>query len=410
MPKYLIHFLDEWTDFRYSEFIALLHLFRIDPLTVFPYRLNQKEITTDSNETNEYLSSDRSNEEIIFSKYIQSLRESKEIEHFMIVFLPNDAIVKQICERAILIKAIYKYWSQSPSLYDTVDNVKHLNPSFVTPYLTNPEQSWSIQVATFGCTMTMEQKQTIRNQFRFLSFQGPVQIKTPDLECWIILDYSRYVLTTPPNSHNLDFNEQNELIQNITKPCYFCHKIANGGMKLELQKYSLKKRLYLGPTSLDDSLAFILTNLGQGMKGMIAYEPFVGTGSIPVALSHHGIFCIGSDIDPRVLRGDMYAGKDASSSSSKKSSKSKQETATKKRDVMSNFDIYELPRPELVRMDHHLLDRHFHLEHAAEGFFDIIVTDPPYGIRAGAKKSGINSFEKIDNHLLIFYSFRSQGM
>jgi len=24
----------------------------------------------------------------------------------------------------------------------------------------------------------------------------------------------------------------------------------------------------------------------------------------------------------------------------------------------------------------------------AEGFFDVIVTDPPYGIRAGAKKSG----------------------
>ena len=26
--------------------------------------------------------------------------------------------------------------------------------------------------------------------------------------------------------------------------------------------------------------------------------------------------------------------------------------------------------------------------YTSEGFFDVIVTDPPYGIRAGAKKSG----------------------
>lgn len=100
-----------------------------------------------------------------------------------------------------------------------------------------------------------------------------------------------------------------------------------------------------------------------------------------------------------------------------------------KRDIFENFKSYDLEKPELIRMDNHLLDRHIQLqtsssratsssdrgrdkdrgrdgsradsnelssnssgirreEDALDGMFDVIVTDPPYGIRAGAKKSG----------------------
>ena len=81
-----------------------------------------------------------------------------------------------------------------------------------------------------------------------------------------------------------------------------------------------------------------------------------------------------------------------------------------KRDIFENFKKYSLEMPELIRMDNHLLDRHIHLRHNntpgntgsssssavnidrnldfMSGMFDVIVTDPPYGIRAGAKKSG----------------------
>jgi tRNA (guanine10-N2)-methyltransferase len=149
-------------------------------------------------------------------------------------------------------------------------------------------------------------------------------------------------------------------------------------MKDVLKKYSLKTRLYLGPTSVDDSLTFIFSNIAQLKSGMMCFEPFIGTGSIAIALTHLGGICFGCDIDPRVLRGDMYAGKD------------RPETR-EHRDVFTNFRQYKLPLPEIVRMDHHLLDRHFLLQTPAiqqEGLFHVIVTDPPYGIRAGARKSG----------------------
>jgi tRNA (guanine10-N2)-methyltransferase len=178
-------------------------------------------------------------------------------------------------------------------------------------------------------------------------------------------------------------------------------------MKEACRKYDLKKRFYLGPTTLDDSLALILANLSRVSTDMLVYDPFVGTASILIALTHFGAMCFGSDIDTRVLRGEMYAG------SCPKGQKTGQETRTR-RDIFENFKRYNLPVPELIRMDNHVFDRHITLQShgtytisettncctmmssgaagsandSSQGLFDAIVTDPPYGIRAGAKKSG----------------------
>ena len=73
-----------------------------------------------------------------------------------------------------------------------------------------------------------------------------------------------------------------------------------------------------------------------------------------------------------------------------------------KRDIFENFKSYGLSPPELIRLDNHLCDKHYYVEsnrHNSDpssstisqfstGYFDLIITDPPYGIRAGAKKCG----------------------
>lgn len=90
-------------------------------------------------------------------------------------------------------------------------------------------------------------------------------------------------------------------------------------------------------------------------------DPFVGTGSILVACANFGAFCFGTDIDVRVLRG--------------------KEGMT----LFSNFEQYGLDRPEIVRCDASMFLRHFKSERS---MYDAIVCDPPYGIRAGARKAG----------------------
>jgi len=53
--------------------------------------------------------------------------------------------------------------------------------------------------------------------------------------------------------------------------------------------------------------------------------------------------------------------------------------------VFSNFNQYNLVRPELVRSDNALFHRHYRTD---KPIYDAIICDPPYGIRAGARKSG----------------------
>jgi tRNA (guanine10-N2)-methyltransferase len=94
----------------------------------------------------------------------------------------------------------------------------------------------------------------------------------------------------------------------------------------------------------------------------------VGTGSILLTCALKGGFCYGSDIDIRVIRG-----------------------RNDDENILANFRQYNLPRPEIVRSDNSLHDRHFRRKIPLK--FDAIVCDPPYGIRAGARQSGTKQNE-----------------
>jgi tRNA G10 N-methylase Trm11 len=249
-----------------------------------------------------------------------------------------------------------------------------------------------------------------------------VELSQPDVELWIVLDYSK--------------SKESAIVDLPVLPCYFGRLIGRGGLKEELRKYDLKKRLYLGPTSLDPALALIMSNLADVRPGMVAFDPFVGTASILVALSHFGAMCFGADIDTRVLRGEMYAGA------------ADKTVDLRKRDIFENFKEYGLAVPELIRMDNHVFDRHIsmcvdsvipisegegkntgkskdkskgvgHCENEGDsmqtdtlssepevvvegGMFDVIVTDPPYGIRAGAKKSGTSRVDKCTSRVAVY--------
>ncbi len=62
-------------------------------------------------------------------------------------------------------------------------------------------------------------------------------------------------------------------------------------------------------------------------SGSFVFDPFVGTGSVAVAVAELGGVIIGADIDMRVLRGKQG------------------------RTVATMFADYKLPVPDLFRMD-----------------------------------------------------------
>jgi tRNA (guanine10-N2)-methyltransferase len=287
-----------------------------------------------------------------------------------------------------------------------MENLQSLPVSFLNP-LSSSRKTWSLQIESFGKTFKLENKNAIRTLFQFLHFEGNVSLQSPEIDLHIIFDFTAVHSNQSLSSIQINDPEYFGRIESQRDAkLYFGRRVFDSReMKKTLAKFNLQKRLYIGPTSLDHVLSMILANLAQVRPGMLAYEPFMGTGSIPIALEHFGCFCIGSDIDPRVLRGEMYAGYSGTSRQeiNEKIVLTEQERQEKKLsgpktyrtdynpkkvrgDVRSNFDQYQLPQPELIRMDQHLLHRHFHS--TSTNFFDVIVTDPPYGIRAGARKSG----------------------
>ena len=373
----LVHFFDEWSDFRVQEYNSLLELFGVPS-----------------------------------SFYLR--REPGDSGAFVCTRLPSEEVATEICRRAVLVKGIYELWGHGTSFDSMVVAVRqrHALGSSELPRLAPAGKSWCIGVSAYCRTLAQGHKDALRLSFQFIDFSGPVVLENPELFVGVLLDFSgradseegllqkgseleqegvekvlsRLPPEPPVNSHPWPHPQV---------PCYCGRLLAKGGMRDELRKYDLKKRLYLGPTTLDHSLALIMANISGVKRGSMALDPFVGTASILIALSHFGAHCTGMDIDVRVLKGAMYAGStrhqideghDVEGAGGAGGERSVGPVPGPKRDIFETFRSYNLESPELLRMDIHLLDRH--VTQTLASVFDVIVTDPPYGIRAGGRKSG----------------------
>eukprot|EP01122_Echinamoeba_exundans_P004063 TRINITY_DN1409_c0_g1_i3.p1 TRINITY_DN1409_c0_g1~~TRINITY_DN1409_c0_g1_i3.p1 ORF type:complete len:332 (-),score=51.74 TRINITY_DN1409_c0_g1_i3:40-1035(-) len=134
-----------------------------------------------------------------------------------------------------------------------------------------------------------------------------------------------------------------------------------------VETYSLKKRAYLGTTSMESEISFFTANQALARPGSLVIDPFVGTGSLVLTAAHFGARVIGADIDMCVLTGVTKAGK------------------PKGKNLYNNFEQYGLTDRlvSLIRWDHSTRNCF-----RQKPMFDAIVCDPPYGVRAGAKKVG----------------------
>ena len=135
------------------------------------------------------------------------------------------------------------------------------------------------------------------------------------------------------------------------------------------------RALRAGPTTMDHEMSLIMCNMGHARPGALVFDPFVGTGSILLAAALRGALTMGTDIDVKVLREgkpDVYNGR-----------KRSDDRVT----VWSNFaDAGLTPPLALLRAD--LAAPPFRGPEALSGWAHALICDPPYGVRAGGRKSG----------------------
>ncbi|CAM9226791.1 unnamed protein product [Chrysoparadoxa australica] len=318
MKRYLIYFGSCHADFRVPELQALCELCGVDPASMF--------------EDSEAES--------------KALREKGPL---LVVNLPSEEVACKILSRSVCVRRALELWGAGITLEEAVKDVKDYPQELIRPYCEDDSLTWGCQVGAINYKLKEEEQRSIREHFRFLAFSGTVALKNPQQVFWVLEEFTR----EPSYRPNRD-----------PLAVYFGREIGTTSRDL-INSLTLKKRCYLGPTSMDNELSLIMANMALARKGALVMDPFVGTGSILVACAQMGgSCCIGTDIDIRVLRGKGEG------------------------DVFSNFDQYGLPRPEVVRSDNSLYHRHFRRMPGRGGLYDAVVCDPPYGVRAGARKCG----------------------
>ena len=134
-----------------------------------------------------------------------------------------------------------------------------------------------------------------------------------------------------------------------------------------LVRMQVSSRPSQGETPLRPQLALLAANMACVQARSVVLDPFVGSGSLLLGAAHIGAHCFGSDLDEGALFG---AGSSSAGSN---------ECGT-----FANFDIFSLPRPELVCAN--ILRSPLRtcglkgMIHRAP-WVDAIITDPPYGMR-----------------------------
>ncbi|KAJ6259106.1 hypothetical protein Dda_6003 [Drechslerella dactyloides] len=291
---------------------------------------------------------------------------------FARIALKSDADAKLLISRAILTKAIYELWGAGQTYAAVHADVKartsHLWPHYKTT-------SFKFDFESYNGARSEPQKTSLIESFSFVGFDGPIRMKNPEQLFVVMEDYEATSILEPERLAALRLDEK--LATPSCNPTHLDepHQIYLGRFlgksnRAAADVYDLKKRNYIGTTSMDAELALITANMALVAPGKLAYDPFVGTGSFVVACAHFGGLVFGSDIDGRMIRGSK-AGK------SLRSNFTQYGTEAQYGDMFIS-DLTNSPLGRFGSVD----------GGRSEQIFDAILCDPPYGVREGLKVLG----------------------
>lgn len=270
-------------------------------------------------------------------------------EIFFYADLRSEAEAIMLAHRTVLLRAIYVPIGHGygyDSCISSIDKAP-FQDALIPLRDEDSKPSFRCYVDAFGKSLSVDDQLQKIHKFSDVlrTFPGRVRMRDPNFELWILED------DFPRRGHGRRGAEGPRQI-------FLARKVASG-QGYVTAKYSLKARKYIGPTSMDAELAFVMTNMAGVKEGHLVNDPFCGTGGVLVACAARGAICVGSDINFLCLKG-----------------KGGDQT------ILSNFHQYGLTEPiGILRAD----VMNSPIRHKRGGWFDAVVCDPPYGIKEGTR-------------------------
>ncbi|KAI0489947.1 S-adenosyl-L-methionine-dependent methyltransferase [Xylaria cf. heliscus] len=268
---------------------------------------------------------------------------------FCLIELPSDEAARAVIERSILAHSVYEHWGTAKTLDELHAAIKRDTAHLWPLYLSS---SFKISIDSYRGSRTQKQKVALINSFSYLGFEGPILLSSPDDEFTL---FEQWAFEPVPEKRPLS-----------PLKVHFGRLIANSSRDL-INTFDLKKRDYISTTSMDSELALVTANIALAGPGKLFYDPFVGTGSFPIACAQFGAVVWGSDIDGRSMRG-----------------------AGGKKSLLGNFQQYGLEKSLGGVFVSDLTNTPVRKARILDG----ILCDPPYGVREGLKVLGCRDPEK----------------
>eukprot|EP01102_Stenamoeba_stenopodia_P009517 TRINITY_DN2815_c0_g1_i1.p1 TRINITY_DN2815_c0_g1~~TRINITY_DN2815_c0_g1_i1.p1 ORF type:complete len:475 (-),score=136.23 TRINITY_DN2815_c0_g1_i1:65-1489(-) len=262
---------------------------------------------------------------------------------FFKIRVRNEDDLKNMASRLVQVKGFYEIWGEGVTYEEVIASIDTNVPPEKMALFTTEDATFRCRVNGFGRKYTEEeQAERIRHFSHLPALRTKVSLNHAKHSFWLFEDVG---VGRGKNA--------------APRKIFFCREIVEANRNI-IDRYTLKKRLYLSTTSMAAELAFIIANLSLSGKGKLVFDPFVGSGSILVSCAAYGAHVIGSDIDPRVVRG-----KDG-------------------KNIVENFKQYGI----LDKLIDLIISDQSKPIWSDRTLFDAIVCDPPYGLRESARKVG----------------------
>ncbi|TDH12111.1 hypothetical protein EPR50_G00067760 [Perca flavescens] len=262
--------------------------------------------------------------------------------------------VCSVMSRSVCAKSAFELWGHGKTHSELRTSLLNYPSENMSPFM-QKDSTYRINVYTFNKTLEFADRIKRIDAMEFLPFEGAVSLKSPQ-HCFCLLeDYG-----TDPN----DIPEHPNYI-------YFGRWIADGQREL-IRSHSVKNRHFIGNTSMDAGLSFIMANHAKVNENDLVFDPFVGTGSLLVACSHFRAYVCGMDIDYNTIHGRG------------RSSRKDQKWRGPDENIRANLRQYGT---EEMYVDVMVSDASKPVWRKA-ALFDAIITDPPYGIRESTRRTG----------------------
>ena len=195
----------------------------------------------------------------------------KSSQHpWVILDLNSEEEAEQINSRSLSVKYCVELWAEGQGYSQFHTNLKQ-SPLAENSQWFNNSLSFKVHIESFNKKLTGAEKRDKVESVSYLPISGPVNLTNPDVTFSYFEFHGFDQNNLPPEPLNIMFG-----------------RLIGEGQRKKIIKLDIKKRKFIGNTTMDPQLALLMANMAKVGPGSMVLDPFVGTGSLLLAAAEFG--------------------------------------------------------------------------------------------------------------------------